>query len=115
MIRRPPRSTLFPYTTLFRSLSPEAFAKLEQRWGGGAIPSFPAGDAVKVPAAWLVERAGFPKGYRLGGAGGSERHPPPLGNLGGARAQLLALAHAIRAGGEERFGIRLECEPDVVR
>src|SRR2546430_6852587 len=23
MIRRPPRSTLFPYTTLFRSLSPE--------------------------------------------------------------------------------------------
>src|SRR2546430_7799981 len=24
MIRRPPRSTLFPYTTLFRSLIPEA-------------------------------------------------------------------------------------------
>src|SRR5256885_17208839 len=24
MIRRPPRSTLFPYTTLFRSVSPEA-------------------------------------------------------------------------------------------
>src|SRR5258708_17027568 len=24
MIRRPPRSTLFPYTTLFRSLAPEA-------------------------------------------------------------------------------------------
>src|SRR5258708_12273473 len=24
MIRRPPRSTLFPYTTLFRSLSPPA-------------------------------------------------------------------------------------------
>src|SRR2546422_5963780 len=30
MIRRPPRSTLFPYTTLFRSL-PEA-----RRGGGGA-------------------------------------------------------------------------------
>src|SRR2546422_2855663 len=26
MIRRPPRSTLFPYTTLFRSLPPEAAA-----------------------------------------------------------------------------------------
>src|SRR3712207_8487319 len=26
MIRRPPRSTLFPYTTLFRSLSPEKSA-----------------------------------------------------------------------------------------
>src|SRR3712207_7971096 len=24
MIRRPPRSTLFPYTTLFRSVAPEA-------------------------------------------------------------------------------------------
>src|SRR2546425_7477004 len=24
MIRRPPRSTLFPYTTLFRSLNPES-------------------------------------------------------------------------------------------
>src|SRR3989442_3419012 len=26
MIRRPPRSTLFPYTTLFRSLHPEHYA-----------------------------------------------------------------------------------------
>src|SRR2546422_2812390 len=26
MIRRPPRSTLFPYTTLFRSLAPKASA-----------------------------------------------------------------------------------------
>src|SRR5258708_14055132 len=29
MIRRPPRSTLFPYTTLFRSLSPVATTQLE--------------------------------------------------------------------------------------
>src|SRR4051812_49866545 len=28
MIRRPPRSTLFPYTTLFRSLGAEALAAL---------------------------------------------------------------------------------------
>src|SRR5256885_12462421 len=27
MIRRPPRSTLFPYTTLFRSYGPEASGK----------------------------------------------------------------------------------------
>src|SRR2546422_1986275 len=31
MIRRPPRSTLFPYTTLFRSL-------FERRIGGGELP-----------------------------------------------------------------------------
>src|SRR3712207_4117246 len=34
MIRRPPRSTLFPYTTLFRSYFLMAEAKL--RWGIGA-------------------------------------------------------------------------------
>src|SRR5256884_7178844 len=32
MIRRPPRSTLFPYTTLFRSLADQAYIK------GGAAP-----------------------------------------------------------------------------
>src|SRR3712207_7512834 len=35
MIRRPPRSTLFPYTTLFRSLTQENLAALlsERRFG----------------------------------------------------------------------------------
>src|SRR3989442_8611469 len=31
MIRRPPRSTLFPYTTLFRSIDQQARALLERR------------------------------------------------------------------------------------
>ena len=95
-------------------LSPAAFAELGRRWEG-AVPSFPAGDAVKVPAAWLVERAGFSKGYRLGGAGVSARHALALVNLGGTSAELLALAEAIQVGVEQRFGIRLECEPEVVR
>src|SRR5260370_6129935 len=38
MIRRPPRSTLFPYTTLFRSADPagfrEAWDTVERLWGG---------------------------------------------------------------------------------
>src|SRR3712207_7245991 len=33
MIRRPPRSTLFPYTTLFRSSQPVAAAVTETRIG----------------------------------------------------------------------------------
>src|SRR3712207_8713869 len=34
MIRRPPRSTLFPYTTLFRSgCPPDAFSEIGQLWG----------------------------------------------------------------------------------
>src|SRR3712207_7408308 len=30
MIRRPPRSTLFPYTTLFRSLALEVIARMDE-------------------------------------------------------------------------------------
>src|SRR5256885_7283739 len=36
MIRRPPRSTLFPYTTLFRSLAPRE-GEQAVRQGGGAV------------------------------------------------------------------------------
>src|SRR3712207_8652494 len=35
MIRRPPRSTLFPYTTLFRSLQGVAGPQLRPRLGAG--------------------------------------------------------------------------------
>src|SRR3712207_9308773 len=37
MIRRPPRSTLFPYTTLFRSLALEVVGVADRcfRYGGG--------------------------------------------------------------------------------
>ena len=95
-------------------LSAAAFADLAQRWK--EIPSFPADGGVKVPAAWLVEHAGFPKGYRAGeGAGISTRHALALVNLGGTSADLLALAEEVRAGVEKQFGIRLAYEPEVVR
>src|SRR2546422_8505400 len=42
MIRRPPRSTLFPYTTLFRSASarraPSAASSRRQHWIGSGKP-----------------------------------------------------------------------------
>src|SRR5207244_1216251 len=95
-------------------LSAAAFADLAQRWK--EIPSFPADGGVKVPAAWLVEHAGFPKGYRSGaGAGISTRHALALVNRGGTSADLLALAEEVRAGVEKQFGIRLGYEPEVVR
>jgi UDP-N-acetylmuramate dehydrogenase len=84
-------------------------------------PRFPAGmgaenaGRVKVPAAWLIEQAGFSKGYRLGRAGVSSRHTLALVNLGGATAaEILALAGEIGAAVEARFGIRLEMEPVMV-
>jgi UDP-N-acetylmuramate dehydrogenase len=96
-----------------------AFADLEKRWrasgGTSDIPTYPADGGVKVPAGWLVEQAGFPKGYRRGGAGISTRHALALVNLGGTSAELLALADAVIAGVEQRFGVRLVPEPEIVR
>jgi UDP-N-acetylmuramate dehydrogenase len=99
-------------------LPPAAFAELERRWraahGTAPVPSFRAGTGVKVPAAWLVEHAGFRKGQRRGGAGISSRHALALVNLGGTTDELLALAHDIEQAVSERFGVRLEREPVVV-
>src|SRR5690554_7565959 len=41
MIRRPPRSTLFPYTTLFRSLGLAAAMAFTLGGGGGKVTSPP--------------------------------------------------------------------------
>jgi len=79
-------------------------------------PSFPAPGGVKIPAAWLVEKAGYPKGFRRGAVGISANHSLALvnrGSGGGAR-ELLALAEEIRRGVSERFGILLAFEPEVV-
>jgi UDP-N-acetylmuramate dehydrogenase len=83
---------------------------------GAVPPTFPAGPGrVKVPAAWLIEHAGFSKGFVLGGAGISSRHTLALVNRGGATAaEILALAQHISACVEEQFGIRLEMEPVMV-
>ena len=80
-----------------------------------------AGGRVKIPAAWLIEQAGFAKGYRLGAAGISSRHVLALVNGGtgsgdhsATAAEILALAQQIRAAVKERFGIHLEMEPVLV-
>jgi UDP-N-acetylmuramate dehydrogenase len=77
------------------------------------VPHYPAGEgAVKIPAAWLLERAGFHKGYALGEAGISARHTLALVNRGSAKAaDIFALRDKIIAEVGSRFGIRLEPEP----
>jgi UDP-N-acetylmuramate dehydrogenase len=81
-------------------------------------PRFPAGSGaedtgrVKVPAAWLIEHAGFTKGHARGRAAISTRHTLALTNRGDATAaEVLALADEIGAAVEARFGLRLEREP----
>lgn len=70
---------------------------------------------VKTSAAWLIEHAGFPKGYGAGAATLSSRHTLALTNRGGASAaDVLALAREIRDGVRTRFGITLVNEPVLV-
>jgi UDP-N-acetylmuramate dehydrogenase len=69
----------------------------------------------KLPAAWLIEHAGFHKGYASGRAGISDKHALALINRGGAKAQdLIDLMHRIQARVLELFGITLQPEPVFV-
>jgi UDP-N-acetylmuramate dehydrogenase len=78
-----------------------------------AVPHYAMGEGrVKIPAAWLLERAGFYKGYQLGRAAVSTRHTLALTNRGGATAEEVAqLRDRIQEAVEARFGLRLEPEP----
>ena len=80
------------------------------------VPHWPAGEGtMKVPAAWLLEQAGFVKGYGVGPAGISTRHTLALTNRGGATfADVERLQNEIVRGVRERFGITLEREPVLV-
>jgi UDP-N-acetylmuramate dehydrogenase len=88
-----------------------------ERSPGVAIPRFAAGDGqVKVPAAWLIEQAGFGKGYPgHGTARISSKHTLALINHSGTTAaELVALAREIAAGVRASFGVELINEPVLV-
>ena len=82
----------------------------------GSPPAFPEADGrVKTSAAWLIERAGFSRGFGDGRAGISTKHTLALVNRGGATtAELMALARTIAAGVHETFGIQLTPEPVLI-
>jgi len=79
-------------------------------------PRFNQSDGmIKTSAAWLIERAGFGKGFGDGAAQLSSKHTLALTNRGGATAaDLLSLAREIRAGVQAKFGIELVPEPVLV-
>ena len=81
------------------------------------MPNYPAPDGVKLAAGWLVERAGFGKGYPGDGAPVrlSTKHALALTNRGGARAaDVIALARTVRDGVRTTFGIDMEPEPILI-
>ncbi|MEU4421116.1 UDP-N-acetylmuramate dehydrogenase [Actinoplanes sp. NPDC024001] len=91
-------------------VSAEFFATL------GEMPHWPAADGtVKIPAAWLIEQAGFPKGFAGTGVAISSKHTLALTNRGdGTTGALLDLARTIRDGVRDRFGVELHPEPVLI-
>ncbi|WP_314214052.1 UDP-N-acetylmuramate dehydrogenase [Pseudarthrobacter equi] len=87
-------------------------------------PRYPAGQdgMVKLSAAWLIDQAGFGKGFGLepdsvsgGRASLSTKHTLAITNRGGAgAADVVAVAREVRAGVERRFGVRLHPEPLLI-
>ncbi|MCV7421188.1 UDP-N-acetylmuramate dehydrogenase [Mycobacterium yunnanensis] len=83
----------------------------------GPVPNYPAPDGVKLAAGWLVERAGFERGYPGDGAPArlSTKHALAVTNRGSATTkELLSLARDVRDGVERAFGVRLVPEPILV-
>lgn len=79
-------------------------------------PAYPQPDGrIKTSAAWLIEHAGFNRGFGGGLARLSTKHVLALTNRGSASAaDVIALARAVREGVEDAYGIRLFAEPVLV-
>src|SRR2546422_4209792 len=112
MIRRPPRSTLFPYTTLFRSrglfpcrrLSPAARRNRESR-----LPDHSGGADQRQPAF-----QGYPRG-RVGAPGGGSHHPRRRGQRGGIHAPITQWASVPGIGRHPRASVGVWGDPDDSR
>lgn len=78
----------------------------------GPMPTYPDKNGVKIPAAWLIEKAGFNKGYREGNVGISSKHALAIVNLGGATGdEVRHLMNKIQSSIFEKFSIMLLPEP----
>ncbi len=83
--------------------------------GEDRIPNFPSGDEVKLSAAWLIEHAGFQKGFVHGAVGLSSKHSLAIINRGGGTArEVRELVAMIQTGVRERFGVEIQPEPNFI-
>jgi UDP-N-acetylmuramate dehydrogenase len=96
---------------------PAVLAAIAEQLGDVTVPQFPGSGGTKLSAGWLIERAGFSKGYPGEDAPArlSTKHTLALTNRGSATsADVVSLARAVRDGVEAAFGVRLEPEPVTV-
>src|SRR2546430_10778250 len=90
MIRRPPRSTLFPYTTLFRSADPIAMAYAGHQFGH-FVPQL--GDGRAILLGEVIDADGIRRDIQLKGSGPtpfrSEEHTSELQSQSNLVCRLL--------------------------
>jgi UDP-N-acetylmuramate dehydrogenase len=97
-------------------LETERYERLARESQPLTPPVFGAGPGrVKVPAAWLIERAGFSRGHREGNVGLSTRHTLcVVAHPGATSSEVIGLARRLRDTVQTRYGITLEPEPELV-
>lgn len=91
------------------------FIKLQEKCGTDLKFDVLAPNKIKISAAYLIEKAGFPKGFMLHGVGISSKHSLALVNKGGTFMQLMELINEIKTSVFEKFDIELTEEPIIVK
>lgn len=88
----------------------EAFARKAPE-----APHYPAGGQVKLSAAWLIEHAGFQKGFIHGNVGLSSKHTLAVINRGGGTAaEVVELVTMIQDRVRDAFGVEILPEPNFI-
>lgn len=91
-------------------------SKLEQIQSkeDSVVPFFESNKQIKIPAAWLIARAGFPKGFRHGGVGISPQHNLAIVNYEGTTQEVMTLAQNIQQAVKQKFDIELVLETNAI-
>lgn len=86
-----------------------------ERFPDPSAPHFPSGDDVKLSAAWLIEHAGFHKGFVHGNVGLSSKHTLAIVNRGGGTArEVRELVAMIQSRVREAYGVEIHPEPNFI-
>lgn len=87
-----------------------------ERVAGEKVPTYPAGAGrVKLSAAWLIEHAGFGKGFTHGKVGISRKHTLAIVNRGGGTArEVRELVELIQNRVRDQFGVLILPEPNFI-